>query len=275
MSFLASIPSPGSNAIHLGPLQLRAYGLMIALGVIAAVWLCGRRLEQRGIGTSDDMSSIAVWAVAAGVLGARLYHVVTSWKHEFVNPLTWFKIWEGGLGIPGGLLAGVFVGIWRVRKRGLAVAPTLTAAAPALPLAQAIGRWGNWWNQELFGRPTTLPWGLRVSDAKTLGAGYPLGTTFQPTFLYESLGNFAICGMLLLVERKVRMRPGALMAVYLAAYSLLRFGVESLRIDPANTILGLRVNTWVSGLVFVGAVAYLVLRGLRPQPLPPESDPPS
>ena len=273
--FLASIPSPSSNALHLGPLQLRAYGLMIALGVLAAVWLAGRRMEKMGIGTRDDMSAIAVWAVTAGVLGARVYHVFTSWNDEFTNPLNWLKIWEGGLGIPGGLLAGIFVGVWRVKQRGIPVGPAVAAAAPAIPLAQAIARWGNWFNQELFGRPTTLPWALRVSESKAINAGYSAGTTFHPTFLYESLGNFLIVGIVLLVERKVRMRPGALMAVYLALYALLRFWVEGLRIDPANEILGLRVNTWVSGIVLVGSVAYLALRGLRPPPPLPETDPSS
>ena len=149
-------------------------------------------------------------------------------------------------------------------------------AAPALPLAQAIARWGNWFNQELFGRPTTLPWALRVSAEKAAEAGYPAGTTFHPTFLYESLGNFALCALLLfVVEPKVKLRPGALMAVYLCGYSLLRFGVESMRIDPANHILGLRVNTWVSGIVFVGAALYLAITARRPLPVPPEPDPSS
>jgi prolipoprotein diacylglyceryl transferase len=275
VNLLFSIPSPGSNAIHIGPLQLRAYGLMIALGVVAAVWLAGRRLERSGQGTRDDFSAIAVWAVLAGVLGARAYHVVTSWNDDFTNPVNWFKIWEGGLGIPGGLAAGIMVGVWRIRQRGVPVAAAVTAAAPALPLAQAIGRVGNWFNQEVFGRPTDLPWALEISDGKAAAAGYPPGTTFHPTFLYESLGNLVLVGLLLLVERKVRLRPGALMAVYLAGYALLRFGVESLRIDAANEILGLRVNTWVSAIVFVAAAGYLAIRGRPPRPTPPESDPAS
>jgi prolipoprotein diacylglyceryl transferase len=158
VNLLASIPSPSSNSIHLGPLQLRAYGLMIALGVIAAVWLFGRRLERAGVGTRDDASSIAIWAVLAGVLGSRLYHVVTSWDSGFTNdPLSILAIWQGGLGIPGGLIAGTVVGLWRVKRRGLPMGASLTAVAPAVPLAQAIGRWGNWWNQEIFGGPTDLP----------------------------------------------------------------------------------------------------------------------
>lgn len=276
MNLLLSIPSPPSGTIHIGPLQLRAYGLMIALGVLAAVWLFGRRLEQKGIGTREDAGSISVWAVVAGVLGSRLYHVVTSWDTRFSDdPLTIFKIWEGGLGIPGGLAAGFLVGAWRVRARGLPIAAVASAAAPAVPLAQAIGRWGNWWNQEIFGRPTDLPWALKVDDDVAQRAGYPPGTTFHPTFLYESLGNLAICGGLLLIDRRFALRPGRLFVMYLAAYALLRFAVESLRVDAANKILGLRVNTWLSGVVFVGAAGFLVIDHLRHRndpPVEPEPD---
>ncbi|MEZ5259476.1 MAG: prolipoprotein diacylglyceryl transferase [Ilumatobacteraceae bacterium] len=261
MPFLASIPSPSSGALHLGPLQLRAYGLMIALGVLAAVWMFGRRLEERGIGTRDDASSIAMWGVGAGIIGARLYHVVTSWESRYSNPLEMLAIWKGGLGVPGGLAAGIAFGVWQAKRRGLPVGLTVTCAAPAIPLAQAIGRWGNWWNQELFGRPTSLPWALKVSERTAIEAGYLPGTTFHPTFLYESLGNFVVVGLLLLIDRRARLRPGALMAVYLAGYAALRFFVESLRIDPANTIGGLRVNTWVSLIVFAGAAGYLITGG--------------
>ncbi len=268
-----SIPGPSSNAIHIGPFQLRAYGLMIALGVIAASWLFGRRLEQTSTGTKEDASSITMWAVVAGILGARLYHVITSWSSEFSdNPLRIFAVWNGGLGIPGGLLAGIFVGIWRVRKRGLAVSPAIHAAVPAIPLAQAIGRWGNWWNQELFGRPTTLPWALRVDEAIARQAGnYPPGTTFHPTFLYESLGNFVLCGLLIWLGNRSRSRTGRLMAWYLAGYAALRFLVESLRIDEAKKIAGLRINSWVSILVFTGAVGYLVATARRGSVAPSSS----
>ena len=151
-----------------------------------------------------------------------------------------------------------------------------SAAAPTVPLAQAIGRWGNWWNQEIFGRPTDLPWALKVDDDVAQRAGYPPGTTFHPTFLYESLGNLAICGGLLLIDRRFTLRPGRLFVMYLAAYALLRFAVESMRVDAANKILGLRVNTWVSGVVFVGAVGFLVIDHLRHRddpPVEPEPDP--
>ena len=161
----ASIPSPSSGSIDIFGLSIHAYGLMIASGVLLAVWLTGRRLERAGAGTKDDVSSMAMWAVAAGVVGARLYYIVTDKSQPWKEPSRWLKIWEGGLGIPGGLLAGVLVGMWATRRRGVSVAAMFTAAAPAIPLAQAVGRLGNWWNQELFGRPTTLPWGLEIDDA--------------------------------------------------------------------------------------------------------------
>ena len=267
MTLLASIPSPSSGAIHLGPLQLRAYGLMIALGIVAAVWLAGRRLEQRHLGTRDDLGSIALWAVIAGVIGARLYHVVTDFGRFQHNLAGIPKIWQGGLGIPGGLILGVPIGIYQARKRGIGARDIATVAAPAIPLAQAIGRFGNWWNQELFGRATTLPWALRIDDGH-LPAGYASGTTFHPTFLYEALGNFAICGVLLLIDRKRSPRPGRLMAWYLLAYSILRFWVEGLRIDPAHEIAGIRVNTWMSILVFVGAGAWLLWERTHHAPEP-------
>lgn len=262
VGLIASIPSPDSGAIHLGPLQLRAYGLMIALGVLAAGWIFGRRLEQRKIATRDAASSILLWSVAAGVIGSRIYHVITDWSRYQHHLADIPKLWEGGLGIPGGLALGIPVGMYVSKRKGITARQAATAAAPAIPLAQAIGRWGNWWNQELFGRPTTLPWALRI-DADHIPAKYPVGTTFHPTFLYESLGNLVIVLALLAIERRWRPRPGRLMAIYLMGYAALRFGVESLRIDPANRIAGLRVNTWVSMLVFAGAGVWLLLEARR------------
>lgn len=271
---LAELQSPGSGEIHLGPLQLRAYGLMIALGVLAAVWLTGRRFEQRGIGTRDDAAALALWAVPAGVIGARLYHVITDWQRFEDRPADIVKIWEGGLGIWGGIALGVLVGVWVARRRGLPVGLVVTCATPALALAQAIGRWGNWRNQELFGRPTDLPWGLEVSPAKVADAGYPSGTLFHPTFLYESLWNLALCGTLLWIDRRwgERLKPGRLFAVYVAGYTFARFFIERIRIDPANTIAGLRVNEWVSAIVFVAAVAYLAVDGVTPARAQPSVD---
>jgi prolipoprotein diacylglyceryl transferase len=260
--FLASIPSPSSGVLSLGPISIHAYGLMIALGVVAGVWLSGRRLEAAGGGTRDDFTNIAMWAVAAGVIGARLYYIVTDKSQPWKTPSRWIKIWEGGLGIPGGLLLGVLVAMWAAKRRGLSVPAVFTAAAPAVPLSQAIGRWGNWFNQELFGRPTTLPWGLRIDDAH-LPAGYAHGTLFHPTFLYESLWNLALCGVLLLIDRKMRLRPGRLLAVYVAGYAAGRFWVEGLRIDPANHGGGWRLNQWTAVIGFAGAVAFLAIDALR------------
>jgi prolipoprotein diacylglyceryl transferase len=260
---VASIPSPSSSSLNLGIVSLHLYGLMIAFGVVAAVWLAGRRLEASGAGSRDDMSAIAVWGVVAGVIGARLYFIVTDASDPWRSPSRWLKVWEGGLGIPGGLLAGILVGLWAARRRGIPAADMASIAAPAIPLAQAIGRWGNWFNQELFGRPTDLPWALKVSDAKAEAAGYPAGTTFHPTFLYESLWNLALCGVLLWVDRRFRLRPGRLMAVYLAGYFAGRFWVEGLRIDPANDLGGLRFNQWVALVVVVCAAGFLVVDHLR------------
>lgn len=233
---------------------------MIALGVVAAVALTGRRLEKRSAGTREDISAIALWGVPAGVIGGRLYHVVTDWELFSGHPERIVQIWKGGLGIWGGIFLGVVVGIWEGRRRGISTAALLTCVAPALPLAQSIGRWGNWFNQELFGRPTTLPWGLEVSEFHTRQAGYPVGTLFHPTFLYESLACLALCGLLLLID-KVEKRPGFLFAYYTAGYTLFRFFNEGLRIDPAHSAGGLRLNQWVSIVVFVISVAVL----LKPQ----------
>ena len=262
VSWLASIPSPSSGSLELGPLRLNAYGLMIALGAIAATWLMGRRLEARKWGTRDDASSIATWAVPAGVVGARIYHVITDWERFDGRLIDVFKIWKGGLGIYGGLVLGTAVGLWVAKNKGLSVGRTLTAVAPALPLAQAIGRWGNWFNQELFGRPTTLPWGLEI-DARKIPDGYEVGTLFHPTFLYESLGLLVLMVILLQIDRRAGLREGRLFLVYAAGYSVLRFFVEGLRIDPARSASGLRLNQWVSLVVFSAAVAMLI--ALRPR----------
>lgn len=260
---VASIPSPSSGSIHLGPLKLNAYGLMIALGVIVAVRIAGKRAEARGVGTVDDFSSIAMWAVPAGVIGGRLYHVVTDYQ---LFEGRWFdavKIWQGGLGIWGGVTAGVIVGAWRARVRGRDVLAMVSCAVPGIAVAQAIGRWGNWWNQELFGRPTTLPWGLQVSDRVTLEAGYTVGTLFHPTFLYESIGCVLLALVLIRFESRRALRPGRLLAWYAMGYTALRFFIEGLRIDPAHAAGGLRLNQWVSIVVFSVSVIFLLLDARR------------
>jgi len=270
-TLVASIPSPSSGSIELGPLRLNAYGLMIALGVVVAVRIAGRRAESRGVGNVDDLSSIAMWAVPAGVIGGRLYHVITDNERFRGNWGEAFMIWHGGLGIWGGVVLGVAVGFWRARVRGLNAWAIISCAAPAIAVAQAIGRWGNWWNQELFGRPTTLPWALRVSDSIAIKAGEVAGTTFHPTFLYESLGCLVLAGVLILIERRLAPAPGRLLAWYAAGYTMLRFFIEGLRIDPAHQAGGLRLNQWVSLVVFGASVVFLIVDARRSRSASPAS----
>jgi prolipoprotein diacylglyceryl transferase len=254
----ASIPSPSSGAIHLGPLQIRAYGLMIALGVVAAVRFAGRRWEARG-GRAEDLTAMATWAVPAGLVGARLYHVITDYQRFQGHWLDAFAIWKGGLGIWGGVALGAIVGVIVARRRGCDAMAMLDACAPAIPLAQAIGRIGNWFNQELFGKPSTWPWAVRIDPAHRPDA-YLDVPTFQPTFLYELLWNLLVVAVVLAVERRFRLRKGSLFAVYVAAYTVGRFWIEALRIDDAHHILGLRLNDWTSIIVFLGAITVLVVR---------------
>ena len=269
---LTSIPSPSSGSLHLGPLTLNAYGAMIALGVIVAVSVGGRRLEARNAGTRDDMSAIAMWGVPAGVIGARIYHVITDWDRFSGDIGATIQIWKGGLGIWGGIFLGTIVGVAVARHRGLSPSAVLTAVAPGLAFAQAIGRWGNWFNQELFGRATSLPWALRVSDDTAVRAGFEAGTTFHPTFLYESLLCAALGFGLIALDRRVPMKPGRLFAFYVAGYTAFRFFIEGLRIDPAHYAGGLRLNQWVSLVVF--ACATVVIVAMRGVPATNEQVPP-
>lgn len=260
---IALIPSPSSGSIQIGPLRLNAYGLMIALGVIVAVRIAGRRAERIGQGTTEDISAIAMWAVPAGVLGGRFYHVITDYQ-KFQGQ--WFdaiKIWQGGLGIWGGVTAGVAVGWWCAKRRGLDAWWIVSCAAPAIAIAQAIGRWGNWFNQELFGQPTTLPWALKVSSSVAEKAGYAPGTTFHPTFLYESVGCVVLAWLLIRIERRLSPARGRLFAWYVVGYTMLRFGVEGLRIDTAHHVGSLRLNQWVAIGVCAMAVLFLARDCLR------------
>ena len=268
---ISSIPSPSRNGLELGPLELRAYGLMIALGVLAAVWMSRWRWAARG-GDPEQISRIALWAVPAGLVGARLYHVITDWRkfHE-EGWLEVFAIWHGGLGIPGGMLAGILVGLWMVRRQGMDRGETLAAVVPALPLAQAIGRIGNWFNQELFGSPTDLPWALEIDEAHR-PAQYLDVDTFHPTFLYEAVWNLLLCSLLVVLDRRRLRRgapalvtdprrvsrPGSLLAVYACGYGLGRLWIEAVRIDPASLLWGVRVNIWMSLVLIVVSAVYLL-----------------
>jgi prolipoprotein diacylglyceryl transferase len=258
-SVITSLPSPSQGSIEIFILRFNAYGLMIALGVVAAVWLFKKRLLVHGVGHPDDAGSIAMTAVPIGIVGARAYHVLTDIERFRGRWFDVVKIWEGGLGIWGGIFVGVIAGIFVARKRKLDIAIGLTCVAPGLALAQSIGRWGNWFNQELFGRPTTLPWALEISAAKAKSAGFMAGTTFHPTFLYESLGCLVICVALIKIDQKWRPRNGRIFALYVSAYTVLRFFVESLRVDTAKYFGGLRLNQWTSIIVFTVACVYLII----------------
>jgi prolipoprotein diacylglyceryl transferase len=263
--FLASIPSPSSGSVTVGPFTIHMYGLMLLLGIVAAVWLTGVRWTRRG-GSWDLVFQAAVWGVAAGVVGARIYHDVTSWDQV---PHTWwgaFAVWEGGLGIWGGIACGVLAGAIVVRRAGASVTLMMDCVAPGLLLAQAIGRWGNYWNQELFGKPTDLPWGLEI-DPEHRPEGYADSPTFHPTFLYESLWNLAGVGVLLLVDRLFRIRPPALFCLYVAWYTFGRTFEETLRIDPSHHFLAQRLNFWVSLVVFLlASAAFVWLQFFRQRP---------
>jgi len=260
-SLLASIPSPSSNEIVIGPLHLRAYGLMIALGVIAAVELGRRRWRARGH-DPDQISSMALWAVPAGLIGSRIYHVITDYQRFEGQWGNAFKVWEGGLGIPGGIIGGALAGVIYAKVKKLPLGELADAVAPAIPLAQAIGRLGNWFNQELFGGPTKLPWGLEIDLVHRPGR-YLAAQTFHPTFLYEALWNLALVGVLILVDRKRVLRPGSLFFVYIGGYFTGRLWVEALRIDPASLIWGIRVNIWISLIAMAVSLAVILARGKR------------
>ena len=262
----ASIPSPSQGVWHLGPVPIRAYALCIIVGVIVAVWLGNRRWIARG-GRPGTVADIAVWAVPFGLVGARLYHVVTDYQLYFGegrDPLRAFAVWEGGLGIWGGIALGA-VGAWiGCRRRGIPLPAMADALAPGIVLAQAIGRWGNWFNQELFGAPTNLPWGLRI-DPEHRPTGYEQEASFHPTFLYESAWNIGVAGLVIWADRRFKLGHGRAFALYVAGYTLGRGWIEYLRIDPVNHVAGLRLNVWTSIALFVAAVLYILISAmLRP-----------
>jgi prolipoprotein diacylglyceryl transferase len=255
-ALLLSIPSPGSGVVELGPLRIHAYGIMLLVAIAACVWLTGVRWVRRG-GDWDLIFRVAVWGVAAGIVGARAYHVVTSWDEvpdEWWGP---FAVWEGGLGVWGGIGLGVVVGAIVVRRLGVSVHAFMDAVAPGLLLAQGIGRIGNWWNQELFGKPSDRPWALEI-DPDHRPAGYFDQPTFHPTFLYELVYNLIGVAVLLLLDRRFRFRPPALFALYVSIYTFGRFFIEMLRIDPSHEWGPLRLNGWVSLGVFVLSTAFFV-----------------
>jgi prolipoprotein diacylglyceryl transferase len=256
VSVLASIPSPDTGTIDLGPLQVHMYGLMLLLAIGACIGLTGVRYVRRG-GDWDLVLRVAVWGVAAGIVGARAYHVATSWSEvpdEWWGP---FAVWKGGLGVWGGIAAGCLVGAFIVRRSGASVPVMMDAVAPGLLVAQGIGRLGNWWNQELYGDPTDLPWALEIDPEHRI-AGYEGSETFHPTFLYELIYDLLMAGVLLLIDRFFRIRPPALFALYVALYCFGRFWEELLRVDPSHELGPLRLNAWVSIVLFVLATGFFV-----------------
>jgi prolipoprotein diacylglyceryl transferase len=258
MTVLASIPSPPRSVVHVGPFPLRAYAFAIILGVVVAVVVGNRRWVARG-GRPGTIADVATLVVPAGIVGARLYHVVTSPARYLDEPIAALYVWQGGLGIPGGILGGALAGWVVCRRQGLALGALGDAIAPGVALAQAIGRLGNWFNQELFGRPTDLPWGLRI-DPRFRPERYADVTTFHPTFLYELLWNVGVAVAVVLADRRWRLGHGRVFALYLALYAVGRGWIEALRIDDATRFFGVRLNDWVMALVLVGSVAYLVAR---------------
>ncbi|MER6582857.1 prolipoprotein diacylglyceryl transferase [Nonomuraea sp. NPDC001023] len=260
---LASIPSPSQGVWHLGFVPIRAYALCFIVAIGFGIWLSERRWRARG-GERGTIGDIAMPAVILGLVGGRLYHVLVDWQTYFgpraiKEPYQALFVWEGGLGIWGAVALGG-VGVWLAcRRRGLPLGPVADAIAPGIAFGQAIARWGNWFNQELYGSPTTLPWGLEIDQAR---GGLP-GTLYHPTFLYESLWDVALGFALILAGRRLRPGRGRLFALYVAGYTAGRFWIEGLRIDPvggvdhAVTLLGLRINQWTSIVLFAGALVFL------------------
>ncbi|WP_051763341.1 prolipoprotein diacylglyceryl transferase [Streptomyces virginiae] len=260
----AYLPSPSTGVLHLGPVPLRAYALCIILGVFVAVRLGNRRWVGRG-GEHGVIADVTLWAVPFGLVGGRLYHVITSpdaYFGEGGEPVRALYVWQGGLGIWGAIALGG-LGAWiGCRRHRIPFPAYADAVAPGIALAQAIGRWGNGFNQELYGRPTTLPWGLEIDRAHRPSDTLDLAT-YHPTFLYESLWDIGVAALVLWAAGRFALGNGRTFALYAAAYTVGRFWTEYLRIDESHSFLGLRLNGLTSVVVFLGAVAYLVVSARR------------
>ncbi len=276
VAYLAELPSPSQGVWHLGRIPIRAYALCILLGIVAASLITEARLRRRGA-PPWMVLDIAVWAVPFGIVGARIYHVITSPDNYFgsgpdASPVNALYVWNGGLGIWGAVAGGAVGALIACRRMGLPLTFFADALAPGLPVAQAIGRLGNWFNNELYGRHTDLPWGLKiynydlaVGKARTNAAGDPVllpGGPFHPTFLYEAGWNLGVALLVWLVDRRWKLGRGRAFALYVMAYTAGRFWIENMRTDEAHAFFGMRVNGWVSIVVFLGALAYfLMVRG--------------
>ena len=270
-AFLASIPSPDQGVWELGPISIRMYALCIIVAIIVAIWWGERRLVARG-GTPGTVVDVAVWAVPFGLIGGRLYHVITDYYRYFgegKNPLRALYIWEGGLGIWGAIALGGVGALIGCRRRGVPLPAFADAVAPCVVLAQAIGRLGNYFNQELYGAETTLPWGLEiyqrlnpetgmVDQLNGVAVNHTPIAIVHPTFLYELLWNLGVAALVVFADRKLRLGHGRAFALYVAGYTLGRTWIELMRTDEATMVAGLRINVWVSILVFIGAVVYFI-----------------
>ncbi|MGI9084567.1 MAG: prolipoprotein diacylglyceryl transferase [Aeromicrobium sp.] len=261
---VSSIPSPSSGVWYLGPLPLRAYALGIIIGALLAIWIGERRFTARG-GRSGLIADVAIWAIPFGIVGARIYHVATDpqlYFGEGRRAIEALYIWQGGLGI-WGAIAGGAVGAWLAARRyDVSFSSVADALAPGLLVAQAVGRLGNYANQELFGKPTDVPWALEI-DAANRPTGFEQFETFHPTFLYEMLWNLAAAGLLVLIDRRLKLTAGRAFALYAMLYTAGRVWIEMLRIDTVNELGPFRLNVWTSIVVFVLAVAYFVIARRR------------
>jgi len=276
------IPSPTTGVWNLGPLPIRAYAMCILAGIVVAIWITQRRLATRG-GTPGQVLDISAWAVPFGIVGGRIYHLITSPQAYFGeggNPWNGFKVWEGGLGIWGAIALGALGAYIGCRRAGVRFLDFVDSAAPGILVAQALGRFGNYFNNEIHGAPTDLPWGLRIYEWDPLAGhavvdadGNPvvLGV-FHPTFLYEAIFCVLLAGLLVWLDRRYDFRRGQIFALYIAGYPVGRGVIEFMRTDDANHILGLRVNSWVSILVFVLGVGLFIWYGRRPQEPEPEPE---
>jgi prolipoprotein diacylglyceryl transferase len=269
MAILASIPSPSINSFHLGPLVVHCYALMYLVGIAAAVIITRRRWRAVG-GDPDLVGEIALWSVPAGIVGGRIYFDITT---PMDIPHVWygvFAVWDGGLGIWGGVALAAVVGIWRLRRHGVNVGLFMDAVAPALLVAQGIGRIGNYFNKELFGRPTSLPWGLQIPYQYRVSGGIPAAdlhfSTFQPTFLYELIFNFIWAGVLVWLGHHRKIKPPGLFALYVFGYSAYRIFEESLRIDSSVYILGLRLNLYIASVLALAGAVWFYRSQRRPLP---------
>ncbi|CAB4558513.1 unannotated protein [freshwater metagenome] len=262
LNFVSSIPSPDISYIELGPLRIHFYALFILTGIILALLLTESRLKARGVeaGVALDVS---FWAIPSGIIGARFFHVIThpnDYFYQGADLLAPFRIWEGGLAIYGAILFGAIGAYIGAKKSGIKFTSYLDAVAPGILLAQAIGRWGNYFNNELFGLPTDLPWGLEIpSSNPAYPTGLPEGVLFHPTFLYESIWSLVGVALLLAADKRFNLRFGRMISIYLIYYSLGRIWVEAIRIDPSEIVLGLRINIWsaIAGII-VGLVILVV-----------------